>query len=171
MKYSVTPAEAAKMVRKIVEEKANALEEERLKCTFNAAMGEDIESARPDYSYEVTRKFLRKCDRDILIIKHAINVFNTTQKIGDMTIDQVLVCIPQLTEVKTRLQRMQKILPKQRASVLGMGTSSVIDYRYANFKVQNVKNDYDQVSGELRELQTALDKINTTAKIEFEIPD
>ncbi len=173
MKYSVTAAEAAKMLRKVSEEKSNLLDDEKQRCVFNAALGEDVESVRPEYDYEETRKQVDRCDRDMRLIKHAINLFNTTQTVGPegMTIDQVLVYIPQLTEKKQRLSGMQSRLPKQRSSVGGVGNNTFVDYRYANYSIEKAREDYSAVSDELRALQTALDTVNNSVKLEFELPD
>ena len=48
MKYNVTSAEASKLLKKIMDEKNIALNNERQSCTFNASLAEDIESVRPD---------------------------------------------------------------------------------------------------------------------------
>lgn len=119
------------------------------------------------------KKYLESCDEKIRILKHAINCFNTTTLVGDtgMTIDQVLVYIPQLTEMKNRLFDMQSRLPKQRVSVGGIGNNTVIDYLYTNYSVEQAQEDYTKVSDELRSIQTALDVVNTTVKMEFELPE
>ena len=88
-----------------------------------------------------------------------------------MTIDQVLVYIPQLTEMKNRLFEMQSRLPKQRVSVGGIGNNTDIDYLYTNYSVEQAQEDYTKVSDELRSIQTALDVVNTTVKMEFELPE
>ena len=149
MKYHVTSAEAAKLLKKLLDEKSILLADEYRSSTFNAALGEDVESVRPVYDYAVTQQALEHCNRKIRLLKHAINCFNTTQLVGDtgMTIDQVLVYIPQLTEMRSRLYTLQDRLPKQ------------------------AKEDYTRVSDELRSLQTALDLVNTTVQMEFELPD
>jgi len=173
MKYTVTSAEASKMLKKILEEKNLLLANERQSCVFNASLGEDIEAVRPVYDYEETQKALVGFDRKIRALKHAINCFNASQTVGDtgMTIDQVLVRIPQLTEMKSRLYYMQDRLPKQRTSVGGIGSNTVIDYQYTNYSVEKAKEDYTRVSDELRMIQTALDIVNTTVKMEFELQD
>ncbi len=173
MKYTVTSAEASKMLKKILEEKSIVLTNERQSSVFNASLGEDVESVRPAYDYEETQKFLEGCNRKIRILKHAINCFNASQTVGDtgMTIDQVLVYIPQLTEMRGRLYEMQNRLPKQRTSVGGIGSNTVIDYRYTNYSVEKAKEDLARVSDELRAVQTALDVVNSTVKMEFELPD
>ena len=173
MKYTVTSAEASKMLKKVLEEKNIVLASERQSSVFNASLGEDVDSVRPVYDYEETQKALEFFDRRIRILKHAINCFNAAQTVGDtgMTIDQVLVYIPQLTEMRTRLYDMQNRLPKQRTSVGGIGSNTVIDYRYTNYSVEKAKEDYTRVSDELRKVQTALDVVNTTVKMEIELPD
>lgn len=173
MKYSVTSAEAAKLLKKLNEQKQMLFEEESQSCVFNASLNEDIESVRPEYDYENTRKALCACNEKIMQVKHAINCFNTSQVVGDtgLTIDQVLVRIPQLTEMSYRLKTMQGRLPKQRSSIGGIGSNTVIDYQYANYSVEKAKEDYVKVCDELRALQTALDIVNNTIKMEFELPD
>lgn len=172
MKYTVTSAEASKMLKKLLEEKNIVLANERQSCVFNASLGEEVESVRPAYDYEETQKALEDFNRKIRILKHAINRFNSTQTVGEtgMTIDQVLVYIPQLTEMRSRLYDMQNRLPKQRTSVGGIGSNTVIDYRYTNYSVDKAKEDYMRVSDELRRIQTALDVVNTTITMEIEIP-
>lgn len=173
MKYTVTSSQASKLLKKLLEEKNILLANERQSCVFNASLGEDVESVRPAYDYARTRSALEALDRKIRLVKHAINRFNVSQTVGDtgMTVDQVLVTIPQLTERRAGLYEMQSRLPKQRANVGGIGSNTVIDYRYTNYSVEEAKADYARVSDELRALQTALDLVNTTVTMEFELPD
>lgn len=173
MKYTVTSAEASKILKKLMDEKTILLANERQSSVFNASLGEEIESVRPAYDYEETQRALEAFDRKIRILKHAINCFNSSQTVGDtgMTIDQVLVYIPQLTQMRSRLFDMQNRLPKQRTSVGGIGSNTVIDYRYTNYSVEKAKEDYTRVSDELSKIQTALDLVNTTVTFEFELPD
>jgi len=173
MKYTVTSAEASKMLRKVIDEKELCRVNENQSCTFNAALGENVEDVRPAYDYEETSRFLDLCNEKIRLIKHAINCFNAKQLVGDtgLTIDQVLVYIPLLTEKKNRLYNMQTTLPKKRRSVAGIGNNTVIDYTYANYDVEKAKADYNAVFDELRKLQTELDVVNTTVTMEIELPD
>lgn len=66
---------------------------------------------------------------------------------------------------------MQSRLPKQRVSVGGIGNNTVIYYLYTNYSVEQAQDDYTKVSDELRNVQTALDVVNTTVKMEFELPE
>lgn len=173
MKYMLTSAEANKLLKKVMEEKNIIVSQEEQTCKFNAAISEDVDSVRPDYNYDEVRLDIIKYDCKIRAIKHAINVFNTTTIVGDtgMTIDEVLVYIPQLTEKKNRLYLMQRRLPKQRTNVFGMGNNSVIDYTYANYDVDIAKKDYMAVSDELRDIQTALDLVNSTITFEIDMEE
>ncbi len=173
MKYSVTSAEAAKMLKKITGEKNSLIREEQRTCVFNAALGEDIEDVRPVYDYEETQRKIAKYNEKIRLLKHAMNQFNVSQTVGDtgMTIDQVLVYLPQLTYVCQRLEKLQERLPKRRSDVGGVGRNLIIDYEYANYPVEKAREDYARVSDELARVQTALDLVNSTVKMDIELPD
>ena len=95
-------AEAAKVLRKLNEDQEALKAKEDKSAVFVAALEEDIESARPSYDYEEIREKLEELERKVRIVKHAINVFNMTTVIPgfDMTVDQMLVYIPQLSEKK-----------------------------------------------------------------------
>ena len=71
MKYTVTSAEASKMLKKILEEKSILLANERQSSVFNASLGEDVESVRPVYDYEETQTALEDFNRKVRILKHA----------------------------------------------------------------------------------------------------
>ena len=169
MKY--TSAEANKLLKKLNEEKAMLLDNESRSSVFSAALGEDVESVRPEYDYMTTGEKLESINADIRKVKHAINIFNTTHTGPgfDMTIDEMLVYIPQLTEKKSRLLGMSSRLPKERKSVSGYGTNAVIDYLYANYDVSKAAEDYSAVSELLSKAQTALDIVNSTETMEIDI--
>lgn len=173
MRYEVTSAEAAKLLRQEQDSFDMLISQESQSREFNAAVNEDVDSVRPDYSYDEVQKALEKSQERVRIIKHAINVFNTTHEVGDtgMTVDQILVYIPQLTKMKIRLYRMQDRLPKQRVASYGMGSNAVIDYSYANYDIETVRKEYKAVQEELMKIQTALDTLNTSEKMVIELPD
>ncbi len=62
-------------------------------------------------------------------LKHAINIFNATQTVDgfDMTIDELLVYIPQLTKRKSKLLEMKSRLPKGVWRTV-QAPVSIIDY-------------------------------------------
>ncbi len=166
-----TSAEANKLLKKWNEEYAALLlREERSKC-FLAAMGEDVDSVRPDYDYTATQQTLADLEMKIRRLKHAINLFNVTHTVGDfgMTIDEMLVFIPQLTKRKNKLAEMKAKLPKERVEEKYGRTGNIIDYTYVNYDLAQVAADFNTVSDTLSRAQIALDLINNSETLEFEM--
>lgn len=167
-----TSSEAAKLLRTLNDEKDALLNKERLSSTFVAAIEEDIESVRPAYSYSETQQKLNEIEEKVRRVKHAINCFNVTQQVPElgMTIDQVLVYIPQLSAERAKLDHMRNRLPKQREDSSGyMRTRNIVEYTYANYDIAQAEKDYDEISGQLAKAQTALDVVNNTVKFEIDI--
>ena len=165
----ITSAEANKLLHKLNDEHRMILALERDAREFVAATCEDIDNARPDYDYETTQAMLREQEEKITALKHAINVFNVTQEVPGfgITIDRMLVKIPQLSQKKEKLREMRAALPKTRNRT--SGSSSLIEYTYANYDIAKVAADYDAVTDELTRAQNALDLVNSTVKFEIEI--
>ena len=115
MKY--TSAQANKRLKKLTDEYVSLREKESRSREFRAAAGENVESVRPAYDYADTQRRLAELERCICRIKHAINLFNVTHTVPgfDMTIDEMLVYIPQLTRRKNKLAAMKNRLPMERA--------------------------------------------------------
>jgi len=78
------------------------LSDERQSKTFITVTTEALEDARPVYDYAEMQARLAKIEADIRTVKHCLNMFNTTHMVEgfDMTLDQMLVYIPQLSEKK-----------------------------------------------------------------------
>ncbi len=168
MKY--TSAEAAKLLRQLNDDYYALILKEEQSREFLAAVGEDIESVRPEYNYAAVQKRLAEMEEKIRKVKHAINVFNTTHIVPgfEITIDQVLILIPQLTNKRNRLAAMKSKLPKVRENAGGR-ISTVIDYRYTNYDISEAEKDYAEVSSQLSKAQTALDVVNNTETMEIDL--
>lgn len=170
MKY--TSAEANKLLRKLTEEKYYLLTMEEKSSTFQAALGEDPESVRPEYDYRAVRAAVDELNRKIRTVKHAVSRFNLEHMVPgfDMTVDQMLVYIPQLTAKKEKLSEMKDRLPKQRDMKSAYGrAATIIDYIYTNYDIKEARADFDAVSDELSRAQTALDVLNNTETMEIDI--
>ncbi|MFR7933411.1 MAG: hypothetical protein ACLU3R_04590, partial [Acutalibacteraceae bacterium] len=164
-----TSAEAGKLLKKLNDERASILLREENGKEFLAAVGEDIESVRPDYNFATTQVALNEIETKIRKVKHALNVFNSTTVIPEfgMTIDEMLVYIPQLTMRKDKLARMKDRLPKVREQT--RVNSSILDYRYLNYGVDEAAAEYDKISDTLSKAQNALDAANMNQTLEIDI--
>lgn len=167
MKY--TSAQANKLLKKLNDEYSALLDKEQRSRDFRAAMGEDIESVRPAYDYAKTQARFEDLEGTIRRLKHAINRFNTTQVVDGfgITIDEMLVYIPQLTKRKSKLLEMKSRLPKERVEEQYGRQSNIIDYTYTNYDLTAVEADYEKTADELSRAQLALDTVNQRDSFEF----
>lgn len=166
-----TSSEANKLLKKLNSDLETLLSFERDSSTFLAATGEDPESVRPAYDYKKTCADIDEVSRRIRVIKHAVNVFNATTKVEgfDMTIDEMLVMLPQLSARVRVLDRMRSTLPKLRERTFGSGTNATIDYRYTNYDTEEAARDYERFYALLSKAQSALDLVNNTVTMEIEL--
>ncbi len=167
MKY--TSAEAGKLLKKLNDEQRSILLREINGKEFLAAVGEDIESVRPGYDFAKVQAELFAVETKIRKVKHALNVFNSTTVIPEfnITIDEMLVLIPQLTAKKEKLAKMKDKLPKVREQT--RMNSSILDYRYLNYEVKAVSEEYEKTADTLSKAQNALDAVNMTKTLEVDL--
>ena len=164
-----TSAQAAKLLSKLQQDHDNLTAREGKTKTFLASVGEDAESVRPSYDYEETKAQLTALETEIRRVKHAINQFNTTTVIPefDMTVDEMLVYIPQLSQKKAKLKEMANMMPKSRYK--SYEHSNIIDYQYINYDLEQVKADLDEVTEQLSAAQIALDLVNHSKTFEIDL--
>lgn len=165
----LTSAEAAKLLRKLNEEYEAILNMEAQSKEFVASLNENIELIKPKYDFNKTQEELNILEEKIRKLKHAINMFNCQTVVIDfnMSIDQLLVYIPQLSRKKEKLLAMKNRLAiKREPSISRVG--SIIDYNYANYDINEANKEYERVDKLLTNAQTALDVINNTNTFEFE---
>lgn len=167
----VTSAQAAKLLRQLNDELSALQYREGQSSTFVAAIQEDIESVRPTYNFREMRDAQVEIEKKIRKVKHAINIFNTTTTVPnfDITIDEMLVYLPQLSRQCEVLSKMRDAMPKVRVSSGYSGGSSIIDYRYANYDIEQVGRYYTEISDILAKAQTSLDLVNNTVEFEVDI--
>ena len=87
-----------------------------------------------------------------------------------MTIDQVLIYLPQLSERVRKLQNLGRELPRERLSGRDctFGSQHLVEYRFTNYDPEEALADGKAAEEELARIQTALDLVNST--MELEIP-
>ena len=171
MYMKMTSAQAAKELRKLNDQHDALLAKENKSREFIAAIQEDVETVRPSYDYPSIQMELEKLEAQIRKLKYAINAFNLRQEVPgfDMTIDQMLVYIPQLTARKKKLDYMRKKLPREREDA-GFGRSSnIVEYKYANYDIEAAEADYLKVVDKLAAAQNALDQVNSTVEFDADI--
>ena len=166
-----TSAEANKLLKTLLAEIGAIRSVESRSETFNAASTEDPETLRPDYDFAGTQARLEKLERDVRIVKHAINEFNITHTLpgfDDLTIDMALVYIPQLTERIRKLRMMATRLPKERGAISPRG-GSIIDYTYTNYDIDEAREAFRDAERLLNALHLALDMVNSGDKMEIDL--
>ncbi|GMU16464.1 hypothetical protein WAL18_14170 [Waltera acetigignens] len=128
----------------------------------------------PEYDYTEVAATITSLDEKIAIIKHALNVTNSNEKVrvgdAEMSIDTILIKMAQLNKRKSVLDQMRKQLPKAREEQRSyMSRNTVPEYRYINYDLELIKKEYETVSKTIMEMQMALDKYNQTVQFEVDI--
>lgn len=165
----LTSAEANKMIRALKDQYSLLLSQEENVVSFIAATTENVEEVRPPYSYEETAAKYDEIEHKIRKIKHALNVFNATAKVEgfDMTIDEMLVFLPQATD---RLRKLSLMLAKpEKSRAQNTGRTNIIEYEYLNYDLEKVQQDYDALMDRKSRALTALDVVNNTVPFEVDL--
>ena len=165
-----TSSEAVKLLNKLKVEENRIVLDESYSSVFKAATCENKDDVRPHYMIFETYDELNQIRRKIRIVKHAINVFNTTTEVEDgITIDEVLVLLPQLRERAELYKSMASKPPFVRTRSYGSGQNSTIDYEYTNYEIEDAQKLYEETYERMSSLQLALDKVNSTVKFEIAV--
>jgi len=167
MKY--TSAEANKLLKKVEQQIRDIRMKEHRRAHFKVASGEDTESLRPEYDFLEIQAQLESLEAMVRTIKHQINSFNLTHTLpgfDDITIDQALIYIPQLTQRVNKLQDMAASLPKERIESV---RNTFVDYTVANYDIDAAGKAYAEAQEKLAKLQLALDSVNNTETMEIDV--
>lgn len=161
----VTSAAANKMIRELNNQIDMLRKVEDQSEKFNCSVGENPEDVRPEYSFYDTQEKLWDLEDQVRKLKHAVNVFNTTTFISkfNMTIDQILIWMPQLSQRIAKLEKMASRIPKIRVSQYG---SNIVDYQIINYDLEEISKELEKHVKLLNNVQNELDIINNTKKFE-----
>ena len=167
----VSPAYASKLVKQKNEQMRVLLSQERETATTTACLDEDVTELRKVYDFAATQRQMDALNDDIIKLKHAINVFNTTTELPGLgyTIDAALVRMKMLSSKRDRLANMKRIQPVTRQSVW-YGKSQP-EYVYRNYDAKDVEAEHKKTEEELTSIQLALDKANLDSTIEVDIEE
>ena len=140
--------------------------------TYVAAVNE--EPVIPEYDYMTIANTIDEIDRKIVTIKHTLNLTNATAKVQvgnqEMSIDSILIRMAQLNKRKAVLDDMRKRLPKMRVYSNSFSSSgSVPEYKYINYDLEVIRQEYDRISNTIMEMQIALDRYNQTVLFDVDI--
>ena len=162
-----TSASAGKYIRQLEDDKAALLDHEHMTCTY--VLAKDEEGEAPTYSYAETRAKIDEIDAKVLRLRHALHRFNMETKLPDcdMTIDEALILMAQLSNKKNRLNTLRSTLPVERVS--GRFVGNLIEYRYANYDVAAAQADFDTVTEQIFALQLKIDLCNQTMTFDVEV--
>ena len=159
----ITSAECNKLLSQLMDKKQKLIIDDGMLCAYHAAVGENPAELKPDYDFAKMQNEIDAVDAEIIRVKHHLNLFNSTTHINDnLTIDQALVKLPQLSAKRNRLRRMMNAIPRERGTING----SIIDYIYTSYDPKEAATMYDEVVEEINSIQLALDKVNNTATFE-----
>ena len=163
----MTSAELNKELKKLYSERSQILDRESMTSVFVAATTEDVEEIRPEYDLPATNEALLKIEKEIRRIKHRLNIFNSSYVVEElgMTIDEILIYLPQQHLRVCTLERMAKRLPKQRCSDQYGARMNLIEYEYTNYDQADAQRLYEAACEDLARTQIALDRVNTTVDI------
>lgn len=165
----MTSAQANKLIKQLKDQIRLLESQEKNLISFIAATTENVEEVRPAYSYEETAAKYDELEAAIRKIKHALNQFNanTVPEGTDMTIDEILVFLPQATERLRKLSVMLSRPAKLRAE--DTGRTSIIEYEYLNYDLAAVQKDYDALMEKKTQVMTALDLVNNTVLFDVDL--
>ena len=163
----VSPLTVTKRINALKEELKDLEGYENKSSSFSFNLGQDKEALRPSYDFEETQKRYMELTQEIIQLKHAINLFNTTTMVPEfnMTVDQMLVYLPMLRERKQTLQKMKdEPMCGHSSSITYRG----VRYTYSIYSVKKVTEDYRRIADEYAKAHTALDLVNATGEIEVD---
>ena len=158
----MTLTEANRKAQQLRLEAARILSEEENTRTYAHSEGEQPMPQK--YDFAATQARLSAINDRVARIRHAVSLFNVTHQVSGMelTIDEALVRISMLSEMKRRLDQMAVIPEVERH-----GSYRVVEFVHRNFDVDEVRAEAERITDELNRLRAALDLTNLTSTIEI----
>lgn len=164
-------AQCNKLIRKWKDEIQSLYSVENTRSIYTEVEG--VTPVIPPYSYETTRTGVAELRSKIVKVKHALNVHNTEHVIDslNMTVDEVLITMAQLTTEKLRVDGLRKHAPRIIKERTFGGNTHNVEYDVANYNIADAEQDYNILDKRITELQLALDLDNNTVQFEVDIKE
>ncbi len=162
----LTSAAANKMIRQMKEEISSIVSKEN-KCSV-VHYSEGDEPIRPEYSFEETQKKIQEINSKIIKLRHAVNMMNVSTSLPglDITVDEALVEMSMLNEMKNRLSRMKDEIKISKSPSLYNSAAQITEQLY---DPAEAAAEFKNVSDRLSTIQLALDHVNLTESFEVDI--
>ena len=157
-------AEVIKKIKDLEEQKQEILSDEQKNCTTTYQTETDMIDT--GYDFGNIRKVIENLNKEIMKLKHALNVSNSTVIVEEfgLTIGECLVYMAQLNNEKFVLERLSRYRSKSRATV---GHTGTVEYTVTNYDVEICKGELNTIKETVRKLQLAIDRVNLNNMIEI----
>jgi hypothetical protein len=155
-------SEIIKKVRDLEEQKQRIITEEKSICTSKFQNKSDLIDL--GYDFAATRKAIAEINREVVKLKHALNVANATVVVPefDMTIGECIVYMAQLNLERSILENMSATRSKSRETTYG----GVVEYTITNYSIEECRQKLDETNEIIRRLQIAIDRVNLSHIVE-----
>ena len=156
-------AEVIKKIKDLEEQKQEILSDEQKNCTVTYQTETDMIDT--GYDFDKTRKAVENLNKEIMKLKHALNISNSTVIVEEfgLTIGECLIYMAQLNNEKGVLERLSRILSKSRVTLY----NGVVEYTVTNYDVETCKSKLNIIKETVRRLQLAIDRVNLNNMIEI----
>ena len=156
-------AEVIKKIKDLEEQKQEILSDEQKNCT--ATYQTETDMIDTGYDFGKTRKSVENLNKEIMKLKHALNVSNSTVIVEEfgLTIGECLVYMAQLNNEKGVLERLSRNRSKSRATLY----NGVVEYTVTNYDVEICKDELNGIKETVRKLQLSIDRVNLNNMIEI----
>lgn len=154
----MTVYELQKRVKNLREDLSLLTSKERTNRSYEYAAGS--KKNVPDYSLEDYQNNFLGIATEIMVIKHKINMFNTTHEITvagiTMTIDAALVYISMMNQRADTLKSMAEV-PQKKSRITSTGVEIIDETSY---NPDDARKEYERIRDIVREIQLKIDTAN-----------
>lgn len=166
----ITSDGANKLLRELQLKKNDLYKEIRDLSVYVAAVSEDEKNLKPEFDFEETVRKIEKIENQIIALRYAKNQFNNETVLPcGMTIGEVLVKLPLLSEAATLYESMATRQPKARRNYKYGEVPREIEYEYVNYDIKVAKEKYEATRKKILELQQMLNFANATITFEVDV--